>query len=63
MFKQYRHVEKYKKYPVGFTTESLSLDVRLCITSATGMMVIGESLGDSTQRGMGRGWRGTWTNK
>ena len=27
MFKQRRHVKKYTKYPVGFTTECLPLDV------------------------------------
>ena len=43
--------EKVQKYPVGFTIEFLPL----CKNSATdGMVVIGESLGDSIQRVMGR---------
>ena len=60
MFKQlWWHVKKYKKYPVGFTTESIPLDVMVMHTLATdGMVVIGESLGDSIQRGRGRDGRG-----
>ena len=56
--------EKVQKYPVGFTTESLPLDVMVMhINSATdGMVAIGESLGDSIQRGRGRGGRG-YTDK
>ena len=47
--------EKVQKYPVGFTTESLPLDV---MVTTDGMVAIGESLGDSIQRGRRRGGRG-----
>ena len=50
--------EKVQKYPVGFTTESLFLDGWLCIKATDGMVVIGEFLGDSKQRGRGGGGRG-----
>ena len=49
--------EKVQKYPVGFTTESLPLDV-MVMHSTTDMVVIGEPLGDSLQRSRGRGGRG-----
>ena len=48
-------MKKYKNYPVGFTTESLPLDVMVTID---GMVVIGEFLSDSIQRSRGRGRRG-----
>ena len=48
-------MKKYKNYPVGFTTESLHLDV---MVATDGMMVIGEFLIDSKQRGRGRGGKG-----
>ena len=47
--------EKVQKYPFGSTTESLPLDVN---SATDGMVVMGESLGDSIQRGRGRGGRG-----
>ena len=47
-------MKKYKKYPVGFTTESLPLDVMVMHKFSA----IGASLGDSIQRGGGSGWRG-----
>ena len=45
--------EKVQKYPVGFTTESLPLDMMvICKNSATvGIMAIGKSLGDCIQHG------------
>ena len=47
--------EKVQKYPFGFTTEYRWLR----INSATdGMVAVGESLGDSIQRGRVRGGRG-----
>ena len=44
-------MNKYKKYLVGFTTESLPFDVMVMINAGTDMVVINGSLGDSIQRG------------
>ena len=46
--------EKVQKYPVGFTTESLPLDVIVMHKFS----VIGASFGDRLQRGRGSGERG-----
>ena len=50
-------MKKFKNILFVFTTESLPLDVMVkCINSATdGMVIIGESLGDSISV-IGEGW-------